>query len=365
MKRNLLLMVLALLIPLGLHPPASAADTAAGPSAVSGKGKRLLMVLWRVETEYDVAFKERLTELGVNVRIDERIGDGTRATLAGILRDHEKDFADGTYDLVYSWGTTVTRMAKIAVNGRAPIVFNVVFDPEGSQIVPPQPANGEREDNDPITGVTNGVPMEMQFEGFRSLFSLGRLCLLFNAREHNANLVLDRVERWAARHGTPLNALRVAPDTPLLDEHLRDIAAGTTQCDTVYAGADAYLGSKAVEIDQAIGAKVKLLGGTSRFVENGWLAAVAPSVTSMGRSAAELAARILAGEPPQKMPVVLPPPELLVSENAAARHGIPIPPGAKTTSPDGRPSGAVTPPGGTPNGAAVVVLPPATTDGAG
>lgn len=351
MKRALLPLALAAALAFPAAPvftvPAAAAD-AAGT-------KSLLMVLWRVETEYDVAFKERLAELGVNVRIEERIGDGTRATLAGILRDHEKDFATGTYDLIYSWGTTGTRMAKIAVNGRAPIVFNVVFDPEGSQIVPPHLATGEREDNESITGVTNGVPMETQFEGFRSLFPLGRLCLLFNAREHNANLVLDRVERWAATNGTPFQALRVAPDTSLLDDHLRDIAAGLTRCDTVYAGADAYLGSKAEEIDHAIGDRIKLVGGTARFVENGWLAAVAPSVTSMGHAAAELAAKILAGAPARTLPVVLPPPELVISESAAARHGIPVPESAKK-APEGRPSGAASPPGAKPD-AAVVALP--------
>lgn len=285
--------------------------------------KTILMVLWRIETEYDLAFQARIAETGAKIRPVKLFGEGSRDVLASRLRDLHADFIAGRFDAVYSWGTTATELVTAVTGGRVPVVFNVVFDPVESRLVA-----SEEKPGGSVTGVSNGVAIDRQFDAFQTLFSIRLLCLLFNARERNANLVLEDVTAWAAKQGVQLNALRAAPGTPLLAEHLARIKSGQTQCDAVYAGAGSYLGSQAAEIRTAIGNTVKLLAGTERFVSFGWLAAYAPRVEDMGRAAADLTMTVLSGEAPGSLPVVKPPPSLFVSQEAAAQHGIAVPPTA-------------------------------------
>lgn len=285
--------------------------------------KTVLMVLWRIETEYDLAFQARIAETEEKIRLVKVFGEGSRDILASRLRELRADFATGRFDAVYSWGTTATELVTAVTGGRIPVVFNVVFDPVESRLVASEDRPGGS-----VTGVSNGVAIDRQFDAFQTLFPIRSLCLLFNARERNANLVLEDVTAWATKQGVQLNALRTAPGTPLLADHLARIKSGQTQCDAVYAGADSYLGSQAAEIRTAIGDRVKLLAGTERFVSFGWLAAYAPRVEDMGRSAADLMIKVLSGKSPGALPIVKPQPSLFVSQEAAAHHGIAVPPTA-------------------------------------
>lgn len=308
----LLVLALALMLP-ALFSPARADTTG---------HKTILMVLWRIETEYDVAFKERLAELGADVTLVTLFGEGARDKLVAKLRALKPDIAAGKYDAIYTWGTTVTEVTSSLVGDGVPIIFNVVFDPVDSGLVASDEAPGGW-----VTGVSNGVPIETQFDAFSTLFPIRSLCLLFNARERNANAILDRVTAWSAAHGVALQAMRVAPETPYLAEYLERIKAGQIACDAIYAGADSYLGSKAAEIRAAVGGSVKLLAGTERFVSFGWLAAFAPRVEDMGAAAADLMVRALNGERPGTMAVVRPEPKFFIARDAAERHRIAIPSG--------------------------------------
>lgn len=291
------------------------------PSTVdAAEPKRILMAVWNRETAYDEAFRARLTARGVDAEFTVLSGDRDRAAMAGMLRESRAALEAGKFDLVYTWGTVVTQMAKVVVDDAVPIVFNVVFDPVDAKIVDSLDAPGRR-----ITGVTNGVPFETQFAAFSRLTPVTDLCLLFNAREPNANLIEGRMREWADAHAVPFTALRVAPGNTSLDEHLLAIRTGRVRCRVLYAGADAYLGNQAERIATELGNRVILLAGTARFVRFGWLAALAPGVTRMGEAAADLAADILAGGDTSKMPVVSPPPTLVVSKSAAARYGVDIP----------------------------------------
>ncbi len=328
-QRAILLAAFLTAVSLVAVSQAARAEPAGEPAGWAGD-KTVLMTLWRIETEYDTAFKSRLAATGARVKIVTLSGEGSRDTLATKLRGLKADITAGKFDAIYSWGTTATDVVIGLTDNRVPVIFNVVFDPVDSKLVASDAVPGGS-----VTGVSNGVPIEDQFDAFSSLFPIQTLCLLFNAREHNANIILDRVTGWSERHKVHLTALRTAPDTPFLAEHLARIKSGQIACDAVYAGADSYLGSKATEIRAAIGDHVKLLAGTERFVSFGWLAAFAPEVEDMGSAAADLMIRVLSGEKPGTIPVVRPEPKLFISEDAAARHGVTIPAGAVKKKSDG------------------------------
>jgi len=316
-------LVLGLLI--GLAAAAAAVVPVAVPAAAqdAGAGKNVLMVLWRGITEPEVAFKSRLAALGVKANYTEIVGDQDRAVLAGRVRALEGDFEARKYDVIYSFGTTTTQVTQQVVKDRIPIIFNIVFDPVGSKLVKSLQEPGVN-----ATGVTNGVPMADQLSAFNQLAPMKKLAVLFNAREPNANIIEKQVIDWATRNGVAVQSVRVAPAGDLLDEALRDLKSGKVDADTLYAGADSFLGSKADVIQAAIGDKIRLFGGTQTFVMRGWLGAFTPPVEDMGGTAAEMVSKVLAGQEASRMAVILPTPKLIISSSAAARHGVTVPAGA-------------------------------------
>lgn len=281
--------------------------------------KNILMVLWRVETDYDIAFKERLAQLGVDVQYQTIFGKENRDYLSEVLRAMSGDFGTGRYDLVYSWGSTVSGIVDQVNRGRTPQIFNVVYDPQeiGLAAEPGQPKRA-------VAGITNGVPVQDQFDAFAKATPIAKLCMIFNPRERNANLALERVIGWTEKHRVAFEYFRVAPGTDTLDKLMTAIGEGEKDCPVIYAGADSYLGSQAKILAERLGGKAVLLGGTERFVLNGWAMAYAPSVQDMGYAAADLAAQVLKGTSAADLGVVLPQPKLIVSQSAAARHGLTV-----------------------------------------
>ncbi|WP_159107375.1 ABC transporter substrate binding protein [Azospirillum sp. B506] len=287
--------------------------------------KNILLILWRGITEPEVALKEKLAALGVQAKYTEVVGNQDRGVMAGRLRALEEDIAAKKFDIAYSFGTTTTQVAQQIIQDRIPIVFNIVFDPVGGKLVKSMEEPGVN-----TTGVTNGVPIDLQLSAFNKLAPLKKLLVLFNAREPNAKIIEAQVTEWSAKNGVELTSRRVAPDTDALDEVMAEIKSGKLTVDAVYAGADSYLGSKAGDIQKAVGDRVNLFGGTQTFVLNKWLAAYTPLVEDMGGTAAEMIAKVLKGEDARKMPVVLPQPKLIVSKSTADLRKVAVPADAVT-----------------------------------
>ncbi|WP_081581796.1 ABC transporter substrate binding protein [Pararhodospirillum photometricum] len=294
-------------------------------SPAHAQEKNVLMVLWRGITEPEEAFKAKLAELGVAVKYTEIVGDQDRGVLAERLRAAETDIKAKKYDVIYSFGTTTTQVTQQVVQEAVPIVFNIVFDPVGGKLVKSLEQPGGN-----TTGVTNGVPINDQLNAFMTLSPFKSLILFFNAREPNANIIEAQVSEWAAAKGVSVTARRVVPDTDSLTTVLEEIKSGALTAEAAYAGADSFLGSKAGEIQAAIGDKVRLFGGTQTFVLRKWLAAYTPPVSAMGGTAAEQVAKVLGGAPAGTLPVILPTPRLIMSKSAAEAHKVTVPADALT-----------------------------------
>lgn len=293
---------------------------ALGATPAAAQEKNVLMILWRGITEPEVAFKEKLAELGIQAKYTEVVGDQNRGTLSERLRAVEGDIKAKKFDVAYSFGTTSTQVAQQIIQEAIPIVFDIVFDPVGGKLVQSMEKPGNK-----TTGVTNGVPIEDQLNAFKALSPFKSLVVLFNAREPNSNIIEKQVAAWAGENGVKLESRRVAPNTDTLTAVLDEIKSGKLTADVVYAGADSYLGSQAEAIQVAIGDKVKLYGGTQTFVLRKWLGAYTPLVTDMGGESAKLVAKVLGGADAGTLPIVLPKPRLILSKSAVAQHGVTAP----------------------------------------
>ncbi len=291
--------------------------TALAGQTATAQEKNVLMVLWKSWMPADKAFAQKLKDAGVIIHYSEVNADQDRSKLATAIRGVEGDIAAKKFDLIYSYGTVSTQVTKATVKNNTPVVFNIVFDPVGANLVASKEAPGGN-----MTGVTNGVPIPMQFDTFTKLKPIKDLLVLFNSREPNSNIIEREVRDWAQKAGVNVISRRVTPDTTALKDVLEEIKSGKLVVDSLYAGADNYLASVAKEVQDAVGDKVRLYGGTQTYTLAGWLAAYVPSNDAMGQAAAEQALKIFQGADPAKLPVILPKPQLFISGTAAKTHGI-------------------------------------------
>ena len=93
--------------------------------------KKILLALWRGITEPEVAFKAKLTELGIKAAYTEVVGDQDRAVMAGRLRALDGDIAAGAW-----WngehGLLIT--AAVPVKRFKQVVGAVLMSRTGTQI---------------------------------------------------------------------------------------------------------------------------------------------------------------------------------------------------------------------------------------
>lgn len=279
--------------------------------------KKVLLVLWKGETDAERAFKAKLAELGQTVSFTAINAEQDRAKLAAAIRPLADDLNAKKFAAVYSYGTVGTQVAKTVITNDTPIIFNIVFDPVRANLV-----KSNEEPGGTLTGVTNGVSIPAQFDKFMQISPIKNLLVLFNSREPNSNLIEKEVQDWAKKNGVNLISRRVTPDTKSLAEVLEEINSGKLVVDSLFAGQDNYLASVAKEVHASVGGKVRLYGGTQTYIWGGWLAAYTPLVSDMGVTAAEQMAKVLSGKSPATLPVVLPQPKLFVSKAAAEKHGI-------------------------------------------
>ncbi len=283
----------------------------------------VLMVLWRGPTESEASFRISLQALVGPVTFTEINGDQDRAVLAKLLRTEEARIRSGKYSLIYTYGSTVTEMVASFVGEAAPIVFNIVAAPMRAGFVQSTEKPGRN-----ITGVTNGVEIQAQFDALKALGAIRRLAVLFNPREPNSNILMNDVRTWAKLNGAPLREFRAAPGTDALDRAIAQLSAADAREDVLYIPADTYLASEAYKIIAALGKKLRIYGGTETFVLRGALATYAPEVIDMGIAASEAAARVIKGDSPAFIPVQLPQPRLIIGKQAAESRGLEIPAGA-------------------------------------
>ena len=91
------------------------------PSLLISAEKELsvALILWRGETLAEQGFKGKLTDLGYSVKYTTYNAKQKRSNLGRDLR-HDLVPALGSFDYIYSFGTTSTQMTKSSVQGKVP-----------------------------------------------------------------------------------------------------------------------------------------------------------------------------------------------------------------------------------------------------
>ncbi|HHQ4601288.1 TPA: ABC transporter substrate-binding protein [Aeromonas veronii] len=270
----------------------------------------IAMVLWRGETSAEAGFRAELTRLGYQATITTYNADQDRTALATMLRQQMLPKL-AEYDYIYTFGTTATTMTKSLVANRKPLIFNVVSDPVGADIL-----SEDKAQNSMVAGVSNMVPMALQLANASEHLATGkRLLLPFNPREQNTLLVADMLLNEAKRYQWQMVTWRMAPDPRRLDNELKRLQQDAKN-DIVFLAADSYLLSIAPRLLNALNAAaIPTICSAELFVEHGCSVGTISSYEALGKMAAGIIHRHQQGTELQDIPLQTDPhPKLVLGQ---------------------------------------------------
>lgn len=251
---------------------------------------------------------------GAGLTIEFQSAQGNPATAAQIARR----FAGLKPDVIVPISTP-SAQAVAAATRDLPVVFSVVTDPVGAQIVKTLDAPGAN-----ITGVSDMAPVADHLALIKEIVPAAtRVGVVFNPGETNSVSMIKALKDAAAKSGiTVVEA--AAPKSADVQTAGRSLVG---KVDAVYVPLDNTVVS-ALEGLLAVGAQSKLpvFSADSDSVARGAVATIGFNYRQVGEQTGVLVARVLKGEKPGTIPVELARgSDLVVNAKAAAAMGVTLP----------------------------------------
>lgn len=273
------------------------------------KPYRIMMLLYRGATDAEKGFTDYMSRHKVPVEyiIRDAQADGSR------VADFVKEARELKPDLIYTFGTTVTAEV-VGQLGRVdrdkhitdiPVVFNVVADPVGANLVHDMKSSGRN-----LTGVSHLVPLPAQLQALQTMRPVQTLGVVYNPQEKNSMLAVQQLEALAPKFNLTLKAVPLRLDThgkPASDGvvgAMQDLVAQKPQF--IYLPSDSYLIKNAYEVVQAAqAARIPVFAATEAPIRNdGALLGLVSTYFNVGELAAHKAMQILTRKvPPARLPV--------------------------------------------------------------
>jgi putative ABC transport system substrate-binding protein len=233
--------LLLALIAVGLGGPGLAGDA----TQPAERRYRVLMLLWRGETDVEAGFRSYIQERALPFDLIVRDAGQNPARIPELVAEARQLKPD----LVYTWGTTLT-LGVVGAHDRTdpahhltdvPVLFTMVAYPVESRIAPDLNSSGRN-----LTGTTHTVPMDAQIRAIRAFRPMQRLALLYNPTEPNAVINVGELRRAAKSLDFELLAQPLPldgagrPDPGALPALIDRLAAWEPQF--LYLGPDTFVG---------------------------------------------------------------------------------------------------------------------------
>ncbi|MCW2246159.1 putative ABC transport system substrate-binding protein [Azospirillum fermentarium] len=251
---------------------------------------------------------------GAGLTIEFQSAQGNPATAAQIARR----FAGMKPDVIVPIATP-SAQAVAAATRDLPVVFSVVTDPVGAQIVKSLDAPGAN-----ITGVSDMAPVADHLALIKEIVPAAtRVGVVFNPGETNSVSMIKVLKDAAAKSGmTVVEA--AAPKSADVQTAARSLVG---KVDAVYVPLDNTVVS-ALEGLLAVGVQSKLpvFSADSDSVARGAVATIGFNYRQVGEQTGAMVARVLKGEKPGAIPVEMARgSDLVVNAKAAAAMGVTLP----------------------------------------
>ena len=234
-------------------------------------------------------------------------------------KTHCATFKSENCKVVFAVGTAAAKVAKQELAG-IPIVFCMIMNPKESGVT------GSK-----ITGVSLDIPVDKQFDAFKSVVpSLKKIGLVYS-NEINAAQVAA-MKKGSSKHGLTLIEHKVASekDIPNAIRGMKGKIDGLyLPPDRTVAKHDAFQFIALFTFEN----NVPFMAPTSRFVKKGALVALMIDYEEVGKQAAAMGKKIIGGASPSSISVEPPNATILVlNQKTAETIGINIPPSLTQSS---------------------------------
>jgi putative ABC transport system substrate-binding protein len=290
--------LIALTLALAFVSAAAGPLSAATPTPAQDAPKRIAMLLWRGCEELCEGFKSwfERRRLPVEFAVRDAMQDRRRlAELVGEVRD-------GEWDLVLTWGTTVSLTALGTLSAPAeplgaPVVFANVTDPVGAGLV----IGSEGSGRSGTAGSMSVAPDDVQIKAIRRYRPMRRLGVAYNTDEPNSVNSVGRLRALAGPMEFELVEVPIPadaagrPDPAAIPEVIGRLAEA--RVDFVYIGSSSFLLSNVVAFTEAAvaaGLPVAAAGEIPIRQGTGLLGVVSPNFV-VGLLAGSQAEKILFG----------------------------------------------------------------------
>ena len=252
-KQGILIVLIVLTVSiftfLSFSPSVHSADNDAQPEQFS-----IFIAVWRGITEAERGFMDYFSQRNINANFIIRDCEKDRAKIPGIF----KEMRDTNPDLIYTFGTTLTiDIAGTILDNDPdkfitdiPIIFNIVSDPIGANLVPNMVTSNRN-----LTGASHMVPMSAQIKAMKSVIQFDRLGVIFNPQEKNSVLAVEELENIANSYdflelGDTRDGFVLIKSPIPVDENqkpVEDIPPSTVECfveneaDLIYLPSDSFI----------------------------------------------------------------------------------------------------------------------------
>lgn len=261
----------------------------------SAHAKNVLMVHWQnSKIVSEEAFENHLKSKVPDVKFDYIFANRNKGKLAQALREYDMS----KVDLVYSFGTTATKIVQQFLKGSKPQVFNIVSAPLLSGIVKSIDKPGKN-----ITGAQLLIDLKTQLEVLGKIKEFKTLGVWFDPREKQNAVVLKAIKAIAKAQGKEVEAIRIVPDSAKGDKMIDDGIAKANTLDAVYMIASSSFSGKYGKMFESMDPKVVVMTTISSYVEQGSTVALGVEFEERGRAVADQAAMILNGKNAGEIPV--------------------------------------------------------------
>ncbi len=265
-------------------------------NAHSSFAAEVLMIKWLTKAQIDNQFEKRLKKLYPGVKIKYIHTYRNKKFLNIILKSY--DFSN--VDLVYTFGTTGTKLVKDHLKGKVPHVFTAVSTPVLSGIVK---SLSKPEGN--ITGGALLVDIETQIDTLSRLKKIKKLAVWFDPREKQSVSVLSEIVQATKARGIKVVPFRIIPDADKFSDMQFQASQQSNKLDALYFIMSASFHLHYKKLHSHLDPSLLVMGAIKHYVVNGSTIALGRDINEHASSVAELANRILIGESAGNIPVNL------------------------------------------------------------
>ncbi len=266
-------------------------------AAFAAETKNIQIITWRGITQAEQGFFSKLEQLGIQANYDHFDARRSETNLAGFLRSKRTELEKK--DLIYTFGTTTTKMVLNFGVGNVPVVFNIVSDPIGVGVTLSMhmPTYG-------ATGAKQSLSVEVILQLLEQVYPYESIAVLFDPREPNSTNEASRVTKVASVLQKEVIQVRFVPDADDAEFRAETVRSQIKAADVLYVTSTSSFVSNNALMRQLLTDDVVSVSSSPVLVDHGVSLSFGETYWQRGEATARLAAEILLDNKlPREVPV--------------------------------------------------------------